>query len=647
MAIAPEQLFGPQTGVQDHYPVDEEKHQLMVSIIDHWFRAAESGRQGHYDRWVRYYRLVRNFIERDPRDWRSKVFMPIPFFVVETILPRLVAEVPTFIVKPLPGTPELAGRALETLMQWAAQNSNLYGALIDAMKSALTFGTGIMKCGWTKDEVVGRMPVTTQVQLMETIQQAVMDPDTGEREYDLSGMPMFEDVQVPTDEMVEETFFQPQPVVKYEGPLAEAVDLFQFFVAPEATSIEDARYTIQRYYRSWEDIDKKIEEGVYRLPSWVTREDLAEMRDEPRFDRDGAIGLWSGDEDITRKPVEVWEVYTSRNKLITVLNKRAILRYTDNPFDHGRKPYVRLVDVQMPHEFYGVGEVEPIEGPVDAINALANQRIDNVKLAMNKMFAVNIHELHDPKDLEWKPGGVIRIATDMPASEVVREVDVTDITNSAFAEVDYLEKMVEKTTGVSPFTMGVETPSVNRTATGASLLNDNTISRFAMKVRLMEDIGLQPLAEMFGSLLQQFLPAEKVMDVAGPDGQILLQSITPESIQGAMDYTVEPASATQSEQMRKDQWMQLIQVAGAFLPQAVLPLFENLLKEYGVKDPERYIAMAQQMMMAEQLGAGAGEPGTQNGQPTGAPPGEPPAPTPEEMAMMQAEMMGGANGPVG
>ena len=52
-------------------------------------------------RWRRFYKLFRNWVERAKGDWRSKVSMPYVFSIIETITPKLVAQIPKFLVVPI------------------------------------------------------------------------------------------------------------------------------------------------------------------------------------------------------------------------------------------------------------------------------------------------------------------------------------------------------------------------------------------------------------------------------------------------------------------------------------------------------------------------------------------------------------------
>jgi hypothetical protein len=575
--------------VEDLYPDDEDSHSKLLNELNQQFTAADQARSNYHERWKRYYKLRRSYIKRKEGDWHSRVFYPMCFWVIETVAPRLVASLPEFVVYPVSEDDQEPARRMEELLRWAKSNSGLYLQLVMAVKSALTYGTGILKTYQRRDVAHGtsRVPVMEPIRMMN--EQAVIDPDSGAPMFDMQGNPVVESIeQILGEQPTGQFSVEPSEYVTYEGPGAEAVDLFNFWVAPEAQDVQNARYTIQRVYRDRDYIDQKIAEGVFHLPSHLDPGDWVGDADQERWEKEGEVELWSGSHDPTRKAVELREFWTLDGRVATVANEKVILRHTRNPFHHGMKPYCRMVDYLMEHEFYGVGEIEPLEGIQDSVNAISNQRIDNIRLILNRMLGVSIDDIEDPRDLVSRPGGIVRVRGGRVVQEAIMPIDVPDVTNSAYMEVDALERAAEKVSAVTGYQTGVETPSLNRTATGASLLNQAGESRFAMKNKLIELMGLKDLARMYAMLIQQFFEGERAIRIMGPDGQFTFEHFTPEGIMGGFDFDIEAMSAAQTEAVQKDQGMTLLQQVGAVWPQAVPALLEDLLRVFGKKDLSRY-----------------------------------------------------------
>ena len=111
----------------------------------------------------------------------------------------------------------------------------------------------------------------------------------------------------------------------------------------------------------------------------LTPNDITQV-DDPHIKRLNDLGITSNVIDPTRKPVEILECWTDDGRVITMANRKVILRVSENPFDHYEKPFAMIYDYMQPHEFWGKGETAVLEGLQDSVNAIANSRIDNLRL---------------------------------------------------------------------------------------------------------------------------------------------------------------------------------------------------------------------------------------------------------------------------
>jgi hypothetical protein len=481
---------------------------------------------------------------------------------------------------------------MEFVLDYVTQQTDLYLELVKAFRSALTYGTGIIKTQYEEKYAVSIMPETTP---------GLMDMPIGEN--DIDGKPMMQQVptgqEIPTGKMVR------KEILKYAGPSAEAVDIFDFFVSPEAQEVQDASYVVHRVYRTRQHIERLARQGKYHLPEDINWESLSSTDRNPHVERLGNIGQGPGDESQTAKGtklVELREFWTD-DVVFTIAGEKALIRCERNPYAHGEKPFVRIVDHMVQQEFWGVGELEPLEGIQDTINSLWNSRIDNVKLVLNKMFAVSVDYLENENDLRIRPGGVIRLREGVPIDQAIKPIDLGEVTDDAYQEASEMERLSEKVSGVSAYQMGTDSPALNRTATGVALISEQGNTRFAHKVRISELTGLRRLARHFGSVLQQFLPEGFYVRLQGPGGEYLFQTIDQESIAGAFDYNIEAESASQTESLRRDQTLSMFQMLVSMPEINRTKMIEDVLEVFGRKDTQSYLnlmAILQQQMADQQ-----------------------------------------------
>lgn len=600
----------PASGVEkeDFFPEDEEAQQKLVDTVNKAFLAASEARQQHYERWRVFYKMYRSYVKkRGKGEWRSRVWMPIAFYVIETIAPRMVAQLPDFTVGGV-GPEDAAGaEQMEVLVKWASDKSELYLELIKAIKSALMYGTGILKT--TYDEQ--RMFDIRQEPMM---QEQTMDMPTGE--YDVDGNPITQSVSMgstPTGE----TQMTRTEYISYQGPIAEAVDIEDFFPDPFADSIESARYVIHRVYRDKAHVERLFADGTYKRPDDDRWQQY--LQTHSALDRMASVELGGGSGTGRDKTLLSLLEYWTDNVVVTVAGGNGtdgaggtiLLRADRNPFAHGEKPFVRIVDYLVPHEFWGIGELEPLEGVQETLNALWNSRIDNVKISINSMFAAVMDFMLDPSDLQVRPGGVIRVKEGIPVDQAFKRIDLGDVTQSSYTEAAEIERMAEKVSGVSPYQTGQDSPSYNRTATGIALISEQGNNRFAHKVKIAELTGFKRLGRQFGSLLQQFVPPEMVIRISGEQGQAVWQTVTQESIGGRFDYDIEAESSTQTESIRKEQNLSLFQMLGSDPLMNPFKMRTDVLKTFGKKNTQDYMITPEQYQQMQAQAAqqqAAGQP---------------------------------------
>lgn len=573
----------------DLYPQDQEAQAALISWVTRAFQDAEVAKRDFLTRWQKFYKMYRSYAgTRKKGEWRSRAWMPMSFYIIETILPRIVAQLPQFNVYPVGPEDTEGAETMEFMLKWAAEQSDLYLELVVAFKSALMYGTGILKTLYDEkiEDAILRKPI-----MQPMMQQVPIGMN------DIDGNPMMEEQQVgeqPTGEFE----VVRQPYIKYQGPVAEAVDIANFFPAPDATSIDDAQYVIHRVFRSRKHIQTMIDKGVYKIPDPEQWDSFIAAYDYPAAERLASVGLGPGQQQSTspeRELIEILEVWT-KELVIAVAGQTILLRAERNPFAHGEIPFVRIVDHLVPFEFWGTGELEPLEGIQDTLNALWNSRIDNVKLVLNTMFAVSMDYLHDPKDLVVRPGGVIRVREGVPIDQAIHPVELGEVTQSSYTEAAEVERFSEKVSGVSAYQMGTDSPALNRTATGVALISEQGNTRFAHKVRISELTGLKRLARHYGAILQQFMPEEMAVRIFGPEGAILFQTITSESLMGAFDYDVEAESASQTESIRREQTLSLFNMLVSLPEINRRKLVEDVLKTFGRKDIQDYMIPEEVLM---------------------------------------------------
>lgn len=533
------------------------------------FDSAVMTRAPHEEKWVRWYKLYRSYTEK--KDTGANLFIPYTFSAIESVVPRLISTM--FASRPfigvLPVNEESVDKAKmhEKLLDYQlTQRINTIELASMWIKEALMYGTSHIKPVWRYEirNVKQKVPVTS-----------------------ILGVSM-------------ESKYQDTEIVAYDDPHVEHIDIWDIYVDPDATNVDDAEYVVHRVFRTKEHIKRMAQNGIYKNIEKIGNSFSPTSSDEiGSEERMSSIGLSKSPKQ--QDKIELLEYWTDE-RIIVVANRSAIIRNEPNPFWHGKKPFIRIVDHPVPHEYYGIGEIEPIEYLQYELNDTRNQRMDNVNLVLNRMWKVLRGADIVPEQLISRPGGFIEV-DDMGDIE---EIKFTDVTSSSYKEEEEIKRDIDRTVGVFDYARG-ETTDRRETATTASILSNAANERFKLKVQLMEDMGLRRLGLMLIQLNQQFIDSERVIRVVGDDG-VNFEILSPEDIMGEFD--IMPIGSTVEPIINKETRVnQLISLYGVMKDSPHInqsEFLKKILETADIKDTSRIIIPMEQAIQRQmQQGMGA------------------------------------------
>lgn len=488
----------------------------LVQLVLDRYETARAARQAWEEMWLRCYQLYRGYREDLPPEEADRANLHIPkvFAHIESIAPRVVAAQlstrPWVAVHPREPGDEQRAKVTEELIEYQFDRQDLFSKYVSMTKEALMYGTSVGKLTWRYETEQRR------IRRQEPIIVGGIDLTA------LFGL---------APRWVEDD----AELVVWDDPWLEHIDLFDFFPDPDGRSISEMRYVIHRSFTSVEDMEAS---GLYEHLD-VVRKTLGDMQDRPSDLRRSAIGRGGGPSaaDSTR-PVELLEMWED-DRVVVIANRSVVVRDEPNPFWHGKKPFIAIKDTPLPHEFWGLGTIEPIRYLQEEVNARRNQRMDNVTLALQRMFVVARNAGVDPDDLVWRPGGVVWVDSFDDVNKMIQPITVPEVTSSSYQEEGLIDKDMEDATGASEFARGMM-PTRSATATEIQQLSMATSSRVDLKVRMMAHQGLRAIAQHFILLNQQFMEQERFVRITGRSGYEWVR-VGPEDIIGEFDLI--PAAA--------------------------------------------------------------------------------------------------------
>lgn len=354
-----------------------------------------------------------------------------------------------------------------------AMESNLEGKMKDAIMEQVIFGTGAMKAGTLRVEKNHKWI-------------------KGEEGFEL----MYEENLVP--EM-------------------EAVSVFDLYPDPYATSVEDMRSIFRRHIISRSDFNDlkdypgfnkdMIQDIIEDHPSGnhieeqheKDRRDIAKVNEYAEnsqkfevlefwgsingYDLEGHDIEFSDSDDLSDEfQANIW------------ISSGKVIKAQLNPLPGGIIPYHIFPYEKNPHQFWGTGVPRMMRDSQTTMNAATRIYLDNVALSSGPMVEVNTDIMasgEDPTDLyPWRV--FLREGGD-GNQPMVRFYQPQSNSPALVSVIELFRRFADETTALPSYTHGQTQSSLNRTATGISILMSNANIVLKSVIKNIDDYLTKPM----------------------------------------------------------------------------------------------------------------------------------------------------------
>ena len=312
-----------------------------------------------------------------------------------------------------------------------------------------------------------------------------------------------------------------EPLIK-TVPSSNHVSVWNFYPDPEASSMDDAEYTVERHkmsrnqlrglknrpYFMEDSIELAIDKGAdYLLKHWEMNmeDDDAKHNASERWE---VLEFWGFvDVDILEDngisiPKELRDL-PEVNCNIWCCNGE-VLRMVLNPFKPARIPYYAVPYEHNPYSFFGVGIAENMDDTQTLMNGFMRMAIDNAALSGNLIIEVDETNLVPGQDMSVYPGKVFRRQGGAPGQALFG----TKFPNVAGENMQLFDKariLADESTGFPSFAHGQTGVSgVGRTASGISMLMSAANGSIRSVVKNVDDYLIAPMGRAFFAFNMQF-----------------------------------------------------------------------------------------------------------------------------------------------
>ncbi len=171
-----------------------------------------------------------------------------------------------------------------------------------------------------------------------------------------------------------------------------------------------------------------------------------------------------------------------------------VLKRNEQVDDH---PYAEICLMPRAHAYFGDCPADRAYTIQKEQTNLARALFDNVQFATNQRTYINTNANVNIGDLlDNRPGGVVRGQGN--PGDAFSPIPTLPIPQTAWQMQEWLSVRLENRTGFTRYSQGMDADSLNKTATGVSIIT----SKADMRLRLMTRFAAQGIRKMFGKLLK-------------------------------------------------------------------------------------------------------------------------------------------------
>ena len=415
-----------------------------------------------------------------------------------------------------PEDDEMARQCSDYLNYIFYKENNGFLALYSAFKDALIQKNGILKVYWDDSQKTEREEYTRLTD--DEFNDLVADPQVKVKNHSEYEEPITDDQGKELDKVLLHDVVIHRTRL-YGQVKIEPVPPEEFLISRRSKDINSASFVCHRTNKTKTELvemgyDKDLVEG---LPTGDT-----DFFTEDKFVRHQNVDFSHGSNegDKSTNDVLVYECYVKMD--VNEDGKAELLKITTAGSGTGKMidmeevdniPFISMTPVIMPHRFHGRSVSELVEDIQLIKSTVMRQMLDNMYLTNNNRVAVQDGQVAMDDLLTNRPGGIVR--TKQPPSNVMMPLPAQPITEQASGMLAYLDSVKETRTGITRQSQGLDSNTLNKTATGQNQILTQSQMRMELIARIFAETGVKDLALKIFELVCKYQQKEKIVRIRG------------------------------------------------------------------------------------------------------------------------------------
>ena len=310
-------------------------------------------------------------------------------------------------------------------------------------------------------------------------------------------------------------------------PKIEHVSIWDFFPDPDASTMEEVEYVVQRrkmsrnklralkrrpFFRE-SAIEKAIEYGENYREEYYEQV-MNDQATDPIRERFEVLEYWG---NVDRQTLldygfdEAKEYDEDKDLAVNVwVCNGIVLRVVINPFKPTRIPYYVVPYEVNPYNIFGIGVAENMDDSQTLMNGFMRMAVDNAALSGNLVFEIDENNLETDGDLTPYPGKVYRRQAGAPG-QAIFGTQFPNTSNQNMQMFDKSRVLADESTGFPSFAHGqTGVQGTGRTAAGISMLMQAANGGIKSVIKNFDDYLLGPMGRALFHFNMQFNDDERI-----------------------------------------------------------------------------------------------------------------------------------------
>ena len=500
-----------------------------------------------------------------------------------------------------------ARKIQQLISYFVTRKNSFFTFMYNFLRDGLTINMGCAKVYWKREEERQPMEVLADAQMMQMI---LAGEAAGQIEIK-EAVPV-----TPLGDLLRVTFDVIN--VKVNQPIIENMSPSELRFTPEARDLHQSKFVAQRKVVRGDYLKRMEAQGVYQNVDEAMEKAGEGVRQTPLLDKkhNERIEEMQGrlsDRDNASKEFELYEAYLKvdynndgiyENVIVHAVGDTP-LKIQDNVFE--MPPFFIFSPEHDCYAIFGEDSItDTIEQLQDLKTALIRQMI--IAVAKNNVPQKFVDERSVDMDALLEGAEIVPVKNS-PASQAIFQPPPIQIDSSAMTLVQYAQNEIESQSGSTRYNQGLDSSSLNRTATGISAIMGASDKKIKLIARLAAETAWIPIVKFLILLCQKFVDDGQMVRLA--DENIAIRR---EEISIDYDLIVNVGRGASSKEMQMQYLMVLInqlypqlEMVGIVNPESWYNVTKELLEVMGIRSTEKYLldpngeVFRQQQAQAQQM----------------------------------------------